>query len=367
MNILVITDNLAPYRVGWCDELGKSNKVTILYTKDKDSERNDEWLVKESKFCTLYKLKSININGKKISLEVIKFLKNPKYEIIVFDGYGPITNMIGIIYMNMKTKHVFINIDGIVKNTKENLLKVMIKKGIFRKNVTVLCGSKTSKENLMAYGVVSQQIYGHPFTSLSSEDILTQLLTSNEKKNLKNKLKLNNKKTVIAVGRFLKLKQFDMLLYAWKYVNKDYQLILIGEGEEKQNYLEIIESLKLENVEILDFKKKQELFQYYKASDLFILPTRSDVWGLVINEAMACGLPIISTDNCVAAKELIINDVNGFIIKYNDCNKLTEKINEILSDENKIKSMSMNSLDIIKPYTLENMARIHMEIFSRLK
>ena len=64
----------------------------------------------------------------------------------------------------------------------------------------------------------------------------------------------------------------------------------------------------------IDFLQTSELKQYYKLSDIFVLPTKYDVWGLVVNEAMSQGLPVISTSACVAAIELVSNGYNGYVI-----------------------------------------------------
>ena len=74
----------------------------------------------------------------------------------------------------------------------------------------------------------------------------------------------------------------------------------------------------LKNINFLEFEKKEVLYKYYKAADLFILPTREDIWGLVINEAMAHGLPVITTKKCVAGMELVIKGVNGEIVEVED-------------------------------------------------
>lgn len=74
--------------------------------------------------------------------------------------------------------------------------------------------------------------------------------------------------------------------------------------------------------------------KYYKAADLFVLPTREDIWGLVINEAMAYGLPIITTDKCVAGVQLL-NNQELTIIPTNDISSLATAINYLLKDDQK--------------------------------
>ena len=74
-------------------------------------------------------------------------------------------------------------------------------------------------------------------------------------------------------------------------------------------------------------------------ADIFVHPTETDVWGLVINEAMAHGLPIITTDGCVAGLELVKNNDNGFIIPVNNIDIIiTRKNKDFLNSE--IKAIS---------------------------
>ena len=130
-------------------------------------------------------------------------------------------------------------------------------------------------------------------------------------------------------------------------------------GNPIDEYIALKENLKLDNVHFVGFKSKEELKEYYKAADVFVLPTRGDVWGLVINEAMACGLPVITTDRCIAGLELVKNGNNGYIVPVDDVSELTEKINQTLANEDECKKMGQNSISVIRDYTIENMALRH--------
>jgi len=115
------------------------------------------------------------------------------------------------------------------------------------------------------------------------------------------------------------------------------------------------------------FKKKEELVKYYKASDLnFVLPTREDVWGLVIKEAMACRLPVITTDKCVAGLELISDYENGFIVPVERADILAERIEDVMYDERLATRMAEASLEKIRPYTIENMVSQHFDILRKI-
>ena len=117
----------------------------------------------------------------------------------------------------------------------------------------------------------------------------------------------------------------------------------------------------LTNVHFLGFMKKEKLLRYYQAADLFVLPTREDIWGLVINEAMAYGLPVITPDRCVAGLELVEDGVNGYIVPVGDVDALAEKIRQVFRGDPA--QMGAASLEKVRRYTIENMAKVHEEIF----
>ena len=179
----------------------------------------------------------------------------------------------------------------------------------------------------------------------------------------KKELGFIDKKLVIAVGRFIPLKQYDVLLKACENMPGDYELLLIGEGEERACYESIIERLSIKNVRILDFMLPDELKKYYYAADLFVHTSSTETWGLVINEAMAKGVPVIATNHCVAGVELIREGIDGYIIDVGAVDVLKEKIINILSDDALKGEMMKNVLNRIAPYTFERQAEIHNEIF----
>jgi glycosyltransferase involved in cell wall biosynthesis len=126
--------------------------------------------------------------------------------------------------------------------------------------------------------------------------------------------------------------------------------------------MKLKEDYKVSNVHFVGFKNKETLEKYYKSSDLFILPTRGDTWGLVINEAMAYGLPIITTDRCIAGTELV-DDENGKIIPTESVEAIVEAVRTLINDEIKLKEMGQKSLEKIRWYTFESMAKVHIDFF----
>lgn len=151
-------------------------------------------------------------------------------------------------------------------------------------------------------------------------------------------------------------------MYSKKYLDDDIAIVIIG-GKKTEAYNSIIEKDNLKGIYFLDFMQFDDLQKYYMASDIFVLPSRTEVWGLVINEAMSFGLPVIATTNCVAAKSMVKNDWNGNVIEPYDVKALAYQINRILNDNNMLTKMSVNSLKVAKEYTIENMAAIHKRIF----
>ena len=142
---------------------------------------------------------------------------------------------------------------------------------------------------------------------------------------------------------------------------RDVDFYFVG-GSPTEEYLRLQQENHLKNVHFIGFCDKEKLKEYYQASDIFVLPTREDIWGLVINEAMANGLPVITTDRCVAGLELVRDGENGYIVPVGDVDVTTDAIQKVFQGD--IEQMGLKSLETAQRYTIEAMADAHMRVFN---
>ena len=158
-------------------------------------------------------------------------------------------------------------------------------------------------------------------------------------------------------------KGFDVLMNAMTSCPKDCSLYIVGD-EPTPEFVDLKKKLKLGNVFFVGFKTKEELKDYYMAADIFCLQTRGDVWGLVVNEAMACGLPVITTNKCVAGLELIQDESDGYVVDAEDSHAVSDRITYLVSQPLLLQNMSHQALETIREYTIEKMALAHEKILA---
>lgn len=135
--------------------------------------------------------------------------------------------------------------------------------------------------------------------------------------------------TIVSVGRLDHGKGFDLLIQALLKIKDklphNWQVKIIGSGEWRDILQREINTSNLQNnIVLLGQKNKQEIVQLLQQSDLFVLPSRSETFGVVYIEAMACGLPIIATD-CGGPRDIVTKD-NGLLIPNEDVDALGEAI-----------------------------------------
>lgn len=365
MKILFLTNIPSPYRVDFFNDLGKRCKLTVLFEKLTSAERDESW--KMQRFVTfqgiVLKGRSTDVD-KAICFDVLKYLKQKLYDVIIVSNVSTPTGMLAIQYMKLRRIPFMIEGDGgFAKNGRG--FKEAVKRYFISNAKGYFSTSLSHDQYYLAYGANPEKIYRYHFTSLSSMDILPELPCLKEKAAAKLQLGFINDKMVLAVGQFIFRKGFDVLLKACENLEGDVCVTIVG-GKPTAEYLQLVEQHNLHNVRFIEFKSKSELKEYYKAADLFVMPTREDVWGLVINEAMACGLPVITSNRCVAGLELVEDGVTGYIIPVEDDALLANRINLILHSEELCGRLATNSLAKIRSYTIEQMAQDHIDIIKNL-
>lgn len=361
--VLFITNYPSPYRVNFYDELGKYVDVTVLFADRVEQKvtRDADWFEESKGGFRMVQLKQrvLTIKGRDLCLDVRQWVRKP-FDAIVVCGYASPTAVLAMQYMRLHRIPFFMEVDGGLIRP-DSKWKYRIKRRLVTlPNAWIGSGRQTAKY-LTHYGAEASAISSYPFSSLWEADIPAAIPTPEEKQALRQALGIREEKVVISVSRFIPSKRLDMLIRSAADLGSDVGVYIIG-GIPTQAYTDLQRELGAENVHFVGFLKKDKLTQYYQAADLFALPTQSDVWGLVINEAMAQGLPVVTTDGCVAGVELVENGINGYIVPVDDNKALTEAIAKTLGAD--YRQMGRQALETIRPYTIENMVKAHVEIFS---
>jgi glycosyltransferase involved in cell wall biosynthesis len=161
----------------------------------------------------------------------------------------------------------------------------------------------------------------------------------------------------LGVGRQIAKKNWDMLISAYDRslpVGSDWGLVLVGEGPEKQKLRRIATNLP-RNPIFLPFLDQEELCKIYGLAACLVLPSRyGETWGLVVNEAMACCLPVIVSSECGCASTLVYDGYNGWLCNPQDTEGLTVLLGRVMAlSEKERRMMGGRSLDIVSNWGLE--------------
>lgn len=329
------------------NEIGKKMNLTVLFIEDKSEVRANDFYGNLFGNFTLINLKENH--------HIEKYIKNAD---VFIDSYYAST--FGFYCTSIaKKNHIptILYADGGIANKRNFLVEKMIY--FFMNRHDYILSSSSITDEYFKYYLKGnmKKVYHYHISSLDENDIITNKEMFLQKKIYKRELGLE-KFTFISVGQPIPRKGFDILMkaYAKTCLNNLTKLIIIG-GKPYDELLLLKSDLNLTSVEFVDTVPKNELAKYYAASDAFIFATREDIWGLVVNEALSFGLPLISSDNCVAAKHFSENEDVGILVKNEDVDGYANAMIEVYSNVELRKQLSNSALEKIKIYTIEKSAK----------
>ena len=171
---------------------------------------------------------------------------------------------------------------------------------------------------------------------------------------IKKKLDLQKKKVLLSVGALLPKKRIDTLIEAYSLVRKevaDVALVIVGDGPCRRALEEWVEMQSVRDVVFVG--RIEEANPYFSMADIFVLP---GLGGLALNQAMAFGKPVICSEADGTERDLVVEGINGHIVKPGDENALAEVIGSLITDDERLRDMGKESLRIVKEkVNLQNM------------
>ena len=281
---------------------------------------------------------------------------NKSYHHIIVTNYSDPTGLIALTYMKLRRIPYMIEGDGAFPKGGKGLRERLKHWAI---SGAELCFSTGKMHDAYYRKYNAKKIVRYPFSSVKSADIPKRLPSLEEKMSIRNRLGIPEKKMVLAVGQLIPRKGYDLLIRAAERMDRETGIYIVG-GNPPEAYLEEKKRAGLTHLHFVPFKTPDELKCYYLAADLFVHPCREDIWGLVVNEALSYGLPVISTEKCNAALELVTEGVNGCIVPAGDSNALVDAMIKCLDRSD----MAEAALKSAETHTIETMAAEHMVVFS---
>ena len=175
-------------------------------------------------------------------------------------------------------------------------------------------------------------------------------------------------KKVISVGRYDEQKGYDMLIDAWEVVYRtypDWHLFIYGDGVLKKDFEQSIQQKHLEQNIILCAPVK-DIEQKYLESSMYVMSSRFEGFGMVLIEAMACGLPCISFDCPHGPSDIIKDEIDGLLVENGNVQLLSQKICRLIQDDTLRQQMEIHARKNVLRYSKENIMQQWKDLFERL-
>lgn len=360
--IAYITNIPTPYRSEMIEAWAKTNqhlKISVFYTHADDQGRG--WDVKsipsvDEKILPLFLSLKRYGNLNRGLLKVVA-----DNDVIMVGGFEQATYFFTLLLAKLIKKPTILLFDGFspARFNHENRYIVLLKKITAMMSDVYFANGKVGRDYLKNQLKVSnhKKIINQ---YLSHSDKYINLAKLNFHKTSKEKIRISlglptNRHIILSCGYLIERKRIDLIIDSVASIRKSQRpiIVIVGTGPLKE---ELHERAKRLGVDVIftGFKQNYELAKIYLASDAMVLASDDDPWGLVVNEAMSASLPVIVSDACGAASDLVKHGENGYIFKAGNSKDLQNYILLLLKSD--LTAMSHTSNTIIKSWTSEKSA-----------
>lgn len=348
-NIAIVTGIPAPYRVALFDYIRKEYEdyyVTVIYQNRGNFDRS--WYIDDSMISGDIFLDTFHftINGK-FDKRVIRFprgvwksLRKTKPDVVVIAEYN-LVSLATMLWCRFQRVKYISWTDGTIEYEKTiSKAQKLARRLIIGHASAYIASSTESKKNQMMYGASEEKVY------LSFLTVDTQKLYHEREK--------YHSKKLLYVGRLVEIKGVDLLLQAFNRLKTDdVTLTVVGDGVEEDRLRNVVKQFEMdERVEFVGFQEGEELFRYFRESDIFVFPSRLETFGLAVLEAMCNSMPVICSKYVGCILDLV-NEENGIVVDPYDADQFAEAIASLTADEDRVQRLGRKSYQRAKEFSIQ--------------
>ena len=296
-----------------------------------------------------------------INISVFKKVKKTTANVLLINGWSYFSDWMVIFSAKLFKKEIWVRADNPLSQEQRKGFKAVLKKFVLRKFLfphidKFLYVGKESKSFFEFYGAKQNKLLYTPHavdnTFFQQQHSTLEARKSEIKTNLG--IPITSKIILWSAKMISKKRPFDILRAFEQLQLINVHLILLGDGVLRTNIENYIALNGIANVHLIGFVNQSFISQYYSIADVFVLTSGfGETWGLVVNEAMNFGLPIIVSNACGSATDLVEDADNGLVYTVGDIESLRIAMQQFISDEQFACSAGEKSLSKIQQFSFQ--------------
>ena len=346
MKILIVHNQLwAHYKSLVFSELNKvcqQKKIELLVLQialcegDRQAMGGGEWPLYQYPYRLLFDTNLENVAFWPKLTKLLRQIRAYQPDVVNLTGYYDLAQLVVLFYCKlMGIKTVLSNESGgqdqLRKGFKERVKQLIV--GSFD---GYFCFGTTSVGYLLQLGAPNSKILVRKSAVVDNEALLGVYQSAKTQQPQRAAQLQLRPRNFIFVGRLTEIKNLKMLLHSFKNLTDDDQqwgLIFLGEGAQKTELMALADEIDAGGVRFLAGQPWHKVPQYLALADVLVLPSLSEPWGLVVNEAMVCGLPVVASRVCGCVPDLVIENETGFIFDPKNGAELTQKMQKFVGGQ----------------------------------
>jgi glycosyltransferase involved in cell wall biosynthesis len=361
--LVILTEIIAPYRIPVFNELARHDGIDlhVIFLAENDPGLRDWQVYKEEIRFSYEVLPSWRqrFGGYNLLLNrgVRKALERAAPDAIVCGGYNYPASWQALRWAAGNKVPFILWVESTDQDfRRRNPLIELLKRKFVRYCSAFVVPGKSSFEYVRNHGAREQDI----FTAPNAVDIKLfsgkAIVVREDDTRLRQALRLPPR-FFLFVGRLVREKGVFDLISAYGRLSAELRsvvsLVLVGEGAAHDELVRRASQVNPGRVQFAGFVHRDQLAGYYALAETFVFPSHSDPWGLVVNEAMACGLPIIASDAAGCTADLVQDQGNGRVVHRGDVAQLASAMEELGQDPALRERMGNHSRERIFRYSPE--------------
>jgi 1,2-diacylglycerol 3-alpha-glucosyltransferase len=359
--LVILTEIISPYRIPLFNLLARDPDVSlhVIFLSETDPGLR-QWQVYKSEIRFSYQIlpawrKRLGRYNMLLNFGLSSALKASSPDIILCGGYNYLASWRALFWARSRNIPFLLWCESNVQDLRRrHALVEILKDEFFQKSTGFLVPGKSAHEYVRVHRINDDRIFTAP-NAVDNELFATASKTARQNaRALRAQLGLPQR-YILFVGRLVPEKGVFELLSAYAKLDERTReqvgLVYAGDGAARRELEVRSASISPGMVRFAGFVQRDPLARYYALADMLVLPTYNDPWGLVVNEAMACGLPVIVSQVAGCAADLVKENWNGMLINPKDVLSLAAAIGRVAGNCELRDAMGINSAELISTYS----------------